>query len=106
VTVPASTTTATTLNYNLISVRDATTITEQTSSGSAIVTVSSPPAVDFTFTNDSACSGTAIQFSSSVTGSYIYLRLEFWRWYHSPLNKTHHTLSIPMGVVVLHSMLV
>jgi PKD repeat protein len=73
VTVPASTTTATTLNYNLISVRDATTpITEQTSSGSAIVTVSSPPAVDFTFTNDSACSGTAIQFSSSVTGSSTY----------------------------------
>ncbi|MFB0904922.1 MAG: PKD domain-containing protein, partial [Nonlabens sp.] len=70
VTVPANTTTATTLNYNLISVHDATTpITEQTSSGSAIVTVSSPPAVDFTFTNDSACSGTAIQFSSSVTGS-------------------------------------
>jgi hypothetical protein len=36
VTVPASTTTATTLNYNLISVRDATPITEQTSSGSAM----------------------------------------------------------------------
>ncbi|SDX17293.1 PKD domain-containing protein [Flavobacterium degerlachei] len=74
VTVSANTTTATTLNYNLISVHDtANPTTEQASSGSAIVTVNSPLVVDFIFTNDNSCSGTIIQFSANVSaGSYTY----------------------------------
>ncbi|WP_369769399.1 PKD domain-containing protein [Flavobacterium sp. WC2416] len=74
VTIPVPTATAGIFNYNLISVRDmANPTTEQASSGIAIVTVSSAPVVDFTFTNDNTCSGTLIQFSSNVSaGSYTY----------------------------------
>ena len=59
--------------YNLISVKDNTNAT-QNQSGSATVTVSAPPTVDFTFTNDTTCSGTALQFTSNVvgTGTYVY----------------------------------
>src|SRR6478672_1537623 len=31
-------------------------------------TIIPPPIVDFTFTNDNTCSGTTIQFTSTVTG--------------------------------------
>jgi gliding motility-associated-like protein len=75
VTVSAPTITAGTFNYNLISVHDAANPTpEQSSPGIATVTVSSPPTVDFTFTNDTSCSGTVIQFTSSAigTGTYTY----------------------------------
>ena len=105
VTVAVNTAIATTLNYNLISVRDATTpITEQTSSGSAIVTVSSPPAVDFTFNNDSACSGTEIQFSSSVTGSGTYTYT--WNFgdgtTSSQQNPTHSFNSLGCGTATFN----
>ncbi|MBG6111013.1 gliding motility-associated-like protein [Flavobacterium sp. CG_9.10] len=74
VTVVVSTSNAGTFIYNLDSLHDATTpITEQASSGSATVNISLPPVVDFTFTNDNSCMGTAIQFSSTVTaGPYNY----------------------------------
>jgi gliding motility-associated-like protein len=58
--------------YNLISVKDSTNAT-QNQTGSATVTVSAPPTVDFTFTNDNTCSGTALQFTSNVIGSGTYV---------------------------------
>lgn len=58
------------INYTLVSVHDAATATEQPISGqTVIVTVNAPPIVNFTFTNDNTCSGTSIQFTSSVTGT-------------------------------------
>ena len=70
VTVSVPTGAVGTFNYNLISVHDAANLTpEQASTGIAIVTVSSPPIVDFTFTNDNSCSGTIITFTPSVTGN-------------------------------------
>lgn len=59
--------------YHLDSVHDAVTPTEQPITGqSVIVTVTSAPTVDFTFTNNNSCSGTNVQFTSSVTGSGPY----------------------------------
>ncbi|WP_052257210.1 PKD domain-containing protein [Flavobacterium sp. AED] len=73
VSISAPTGTVGTFNYNLISVHDAANSTsEQSSPGTATVTVSSPPVVDFTFTNDNSCSGTVLQFSSSTTGTATY----------------------------------
>lgn len=73
VTVPTGT--VGTFTYTLVSVSDNQPPNNPiTVSGSAIVIVSSPPIVDFTFNNDNTCSGTNIQFSSNITGggSYIY----------------------------------
>ena len=73
VAVSAATGAVGTFIYNLISVHDVANPTlEQISPDSAIVTVNAPPVVDFTFTNDSSCSGTAMQFTSSVTGTANY----------------------------------
>jgi len=70
ITVTAPTTVAGTFSYDLVSVHDASLpLTEITQTGTATVTVGSPPTVNFTFTNDGTCSGTAIQFNSSVTGT-------------------------------------
>lgn len=72
-TVSANTAIATILNYNLVSVHDAANPTpEQPSSGIATVIISAPPIVDFTFTNDNTCSGTAIQFSATASGTATY----------------------------------
>ncbi|MGO4819444.1 PKD domain-containing protein [Flavobacterium sp. W22_SRS_FP1] len=73
VTVAVNTSNAGIFIYNLDSVHDVDTPNEQGSSGSATVNIISPPVVDFTFTNDNSCMGTAIQFSSNLTGgSYTY----------------------------------
>jgi gliding motility-associated-like protein len=73
ISVPAVTTVAGTFIYTLVSVTDSS--GTQTQSGSATVTVNALPVIDFTFTNDNSCSGTAIQFTSSAIGtaSYTYL---------------------------------
>ena len=69
VTVAVATSAPGTFIYNLVSVRDATLpLTEISQTGSATVTVGSPPTVNFTFNNDATCSGTTVQFNSSVTG--------------------------------------
>lgn len=73
ITVSVPTTTTGTFNYNLVSVHDtADPTTEESSPGIATVTVSAPPVVDFTFTNDTSCSGTALAFTSSATGTATY----------------------------------
>lgn len=70
ITVSVPTGTAGTFTYSLVSVEDsAAGHTPITVSGNVIITVSIPPAVNFTFTNDNTCSGTLIQFTSSVTGT-------------------------------------
>jgi gliding motility-associated-like protein len=72
VTLSVDTATAATFTYNLISFHDATTpVAEITQSGTATVTIGSPPTVDFSFTNDNTCSGTTVQFNSSVSGTGI-----------------------------------
>jgi gliding motility-associated-like protein len=73
VNVPVLTTTAGTFIYTLVSVTDSS--GTQIQSGTATVTVNALPAIDFTFTNDNSCSGTAIQFTSSVTGTATYTYL-------------------------------
>ncbi len=76
ISIPVNTSNAGIFTYNLISIHDTTIpITEITSPGTATVTVSSPPIINFTFTNDNSCSGTPIQFSSNVTGSSTYTYL-------------------------------
>lgn len=73
VTVAAPTTTAGTFVYNLISVHDAANpTTERPSPGIATVIISAPPLVNFTFTNDNSCSGTAVQFSATASGTATY----------------------------------
>ena len=44
-------------------------------------TVSSPPVVDFTFDNDNSCSGTDVNFLSSVSGGHraIHICMDLWR---------------------------
>lgn len=68
VTLPAVTTVVGTFVFALVSVKDSTNAT-QNQTGSTVVIVNSSPTIDFTFNNDAACSGTAIQFTSSVSGS-------------------------------------
>lgn len=71
VTVDQVTNAAGVYKYTLVSVKDKTSV-PQTVSGSATVTVSAPPVVDFTFTNTNTCSGTPIQFTTAVTGTGPY----------------------------------
>ncbi|HQA74725.1 PKD domain-containing protein, partial [Flavobacterium sp.] len=71
VTISAPTNVVGSFTYSLVSVKDGTNTT-QNQSGTAIITVVVPPVVDFTFTNDNSCSGTSIQFNSSVSGSSTY----------------------------------
>ncbi len=73
VSVPALTTTVGTFIYTLVSVTDSS--GAQIQSGTATITVNALPAIDFTFTNDNSCSGTAIQFTSSVAGTATYTYL-------------------------------
>ncbi|MFV5685886.1 PKD domain-containing protein [Flavobacterium sp. GB2R13] len=57
--------------YTLVSVKDSTNAT-QMQTGAITIKVNALPVVDFTFTNDNSCSGTAVQFNSSVSGSGTY----------------------------------
>jgi gliding motility-associated-like protein len=103
-TIPVPTTTAGTYVYNLISVHDAANpTTEQSSPGTATVIVSSPPVVDFTFF-DNQCSGTAIQFTSSVTGSGTYTYA--WNFGDSTTstqqNPSHTFTSLGCGTITFN----
>lgn len=71
VTVQASSSIVGVFTYSLVSVKDNTNAT-QNQTGTAIITVNAPPTVDFTFTNNNTCSGTNIQFTSSVVGTGVY----------------------------------
>jgi PKD repeat protein len=68
VTIDVNTATATSLIYTLVSVQGNTGAAEP-ETGSTTVIVSLPPTVDFTFSENSACSGTSIQFNSTVSGT-------------------------------------
>lgn len=70
VTLNAPTGVAGTFIYSLVSVQDASVTQAQT--GSTTVIVNSPPIIDFSFTNNTTCSGTAIQFNSTLTGTGSY----------------------------------
>ena len=101
VTVSAPTGTAGPFTYSLVSVSDSVPPNNSVSiTGSVIVTVSTPPIVDYTFTNDNTCSGTNIQFTSSVsgTGPYTYS----WNFgdssaLSSQQNPTHSFVSFGCG---------
>ncbi|GGD08480.1 PKD domain-containing protein [Hyunsoonleella pacifica] len=66
--LPVSTNTAGTFIYRLVSVEDNTGDTD-TASGAATITVNTLPTVDFTFDNNAACSGIAVNFTPSATGN-------------------------------------
>lgn len=67
VSLNVSTATAGTFTYTLVSVEDSNG-DEDTASGTAVITVGNPPVVDFSFNNQSACSGTPLTFTPNVTG--------------------------------------
>ncbi|WP_298238068.1 PKD domain-containing protein [uncultured Algibacter sp.] len=66
VSLPVSTSTIGTFEYNLVSVESNS--ETATVNGSATIVISEP-SVDFSFNNDGACSGTSVSFTSSVTGN-------------------------------------
>lgn len=70
VTVNVPTGIAGTFNFTLVSVKDSTNAT-QSQTGVVTITVNPLPVIDFSFA-DNQCSGTAIQFTSSVTGTATY----------------------------------
>ncbi|UPT69903.1 MAG: PKD domain-containing protein [Flavobacterium sp. JAD_PAG50586_2] len=84
VTLPIVASPVGSLTYTLVSVHDAATPAEQTVTGqSVIVTVNSPPTVNFTFTNDNTCF--PVQFNAIVgSGTYTYL----WNFNDSTPNAT------------------
>ena len=71
VALNASTATAGTFVYELISVTDANGDTTN-ENGTVTIVVGTPPTVDFTFSNNGACSGTPVVFTSNVTGNGPY----------------------------------
>ena len=62
-----------TFEYSLVSVKGSTGSAE-TVTGSTSFTISAPPIIDFTFDNNTSCSGTLIQFTSTISesGAAIY----------------------------------
>lgn len=64
----ASTATAGTFTYELLSVEDGSGANE-TASGTAVITVNDLPTVNFSFDNDNTCSDTVINFIPNVTGT-------------------------------------
>jgi gliding motility-associated-like protein len=69
VTIQAPTAIAGSFIYTLVSVQDSSIpVTPIPISGSTTVVVNTPHTVDFTFTNDSTCSGTVMQFAPIVSG--------------------------------------
>ncbi len=70
VTLAVPTGTAGTFTYNLVKVEDSSAgHTPITVSDSTTIIVTTTPIVDFTFNNENTCSGTSIQFTSSVSTS-------------------------------------
>lgn len=68
VDLSVNTNTVGTFVFRLVSVEDNTGDTES-ANGTATVTVNELPTVDFTFDNNSACSGTPVNFTPSATGN-------------------------------------
>lgn len=68
VDLSVNTGTAGTFIYRLVSVEDSTGDTES-ATGTATITVNELPTVDFTFDNNSACSGTPVNFTPSTAGN-------------------------------------
>jgi gliding motility-associated-like protein len=69
-TVNVPTTATGTFTYTLVSVKDSSGEI-QTQTDSVAVTVNAPPTVDFSF-DDNKCSGSSVQFTSSITGTGPY----------------------------------
>ena len=95
VTLTVPTGTVGTITYTLVSVHDNVTTAEQSAPGTATVTVSAPPTIDFIFNINNSCSGTSVQFTSSVTGTGPYM----YSWdfgdgspLSSSINPTHALL--------------
>jgi len=73
ITIKAPTDVAGVFKYTLVNVKDASNKSFFKNNSSQItITVNPPPNTNFDFTNDNTCSGTPIQFSPSLTGSYFY----------------------------------
>ena len=70
ISLNVNTNTAGTFVYQLVSVTDGSNNTDS-ANGSATITVATPPTVDFSF-NNSECSGTPVNFTSTVTGNGPY----------------------------------
>ncbi|WP_445905228.1 PKD-like domain-containing protein [Flavobacterium sp.] len=70
VTLPVVTSSSGTFTYSLVRVIDSTN-EAQNQAGTAVITVTAEPSVDFSFVNNQ-CSSTAVQFNSTVTGSGSY----------------------------------
>ena len=64
-------TTSGTFTYKLIKVEDGNGTIEDVDE-EIVITVTDPPTISFTFTNDGACSDETIDFTSSVTGDGPY----------------------------------
>ena len=67
VTLSTELTTSETFTYKLIKVEDGNGTIEDVDE-EIVITVTDPPTISFTFTNDGACSGETIDFTSSVSG--------------------------------------
>jgi gliding motility-associated-like protein len=107
VTVAAPTGTVGVFIYSLISVKDNTNTT-QNQTGTVTITVGAAPTVDFSFNNDNTCSGTTVQFTSSVigTGPYSYS----WNFgdataLSTQANPTHAFTSLGCGTATFNVML-
>ena len=71
ITLTAELTTSGTFTYKLIKVEDGNGTIEDVDE-EIVITVTDPPTISFTFTNDGACSDETIDFTSSVTGDGPY----------------------------------
>ncbi|MDI1315791.1 PKD domain-containing protein [Flavobacterium sp.] len=67
-TLTANTAITGTFTYNLVSVQDSSG-TQNLNLTPVVITVNAPPTINFTFTNDNTCSGTVVQFTSTVSGA-------------------------------------
>ncbi|WP_293892208.1 PKD domain-containing protein [Flavobacterium sp.] len=73
VTFPAPTNATGIFTYSLVSVQDSSPPPNPINvTGTAIITVNAAPTVDFTIVYNNSCSGTIVQFNSSVIGSGSY----------------------------------
>lgn len=68
VTLTVATNAANSFEYKLVNITDSKNET-QPETASIKVNVNAPPVVDFSFNNDNSCSGTAIQFTNTTTGT-------------------------------------
>ena len=94
-TVTANTSTAGTFIYELVSVEDNIGDIVNFTNKRATIRVGEPT-VDFTFNNNGACAGTAVNFTSTVTGNGPFTYL--WRFFDdgstSTSNNPTHTFNL------------